>query len=131
MRVVFDTNVLISGFLTTTGLCERALNMGLKRHAVILSEFILKEFGGKLHHKLEVPSSKVEYAVTFLKKRTLILDILNNPKIEFSDRKDIPILSLIEAAKPHYLITGDKRLLGLKKFGSTLIISTREGVEVL
>ncbi len=131
MKVVFDTNVLISGFLTTTGLCERALNIGLKRHAVILSEFILKEFGEKLHHKLEVPLEKVLRTVTFLKKRTLVLDIPNNPKIEFSDKKDIPILSLIEAAKPNYLVTGDKRLLGLKKFGPTLIISAREGVEVL
>lgn len=131
MKVVFDTNILISGFLTSTGVSQSALTAGLKRHTVILSEFILEELRKKLVGKLGVPEKEVEVVTHFLRTRAVVLKISPNPKIQFGDKKDIPLLSLVEACAPHYLVTEDKKLVELKKHKQTLILTPREALEAL
>lgn len=131
MKIVFDTNVLISGFLTVTGTSQYVLSLALKRHQVIFSEFILAERKRKLVDKLEIPKRRADRLIQFLRRRADILRVPANPKIDFPDKKDIPILSLIVASGAHYCVTGDKALLGLKKVGMTLMISPREALENL
>ena len=43
MKVVLDTNVLIAAFITK-GVCSELLEHCLRRHEIIMSEFILDEF---------------------------------------------------------------------------------------
>ena len=131
MKVVFDTNVLISAFLTTTGPSQYVLTVALKRHAVILSEYIIEEFERKLIHKIHIPHDVVAKAISFLRKRVMVLDIKQTSKINFSDKKDIPILDLLEKSQANYLITGDKKLVGLKKWESALILTPREAMRAL
>ena len=131
MKIVFDTNIIISGFLTVTGLSEYVFTLGLKRHEVVLSEYILEELRRKLTGKLQIPEAQVEELLNFLRNRTTIVKAAANPHIHFKDKKDIPILSLVEACRPHYFITGDKDLLLLKKLGHTLFLSPREALEAL
>ena len=131
MKIVFDTNVLISGFLTTAGPSEHTLKQAFKKHTVILSGYILLEFEKTLTQKLKVPVDLAKRAKEFLRKRALTIEVARNPEIRFSDRKDIPILNLIWASKPHYFVTGDKRLLAMKKLGPTLFLSPREAMELL
>lgn len=132
MNIVFDTNVLISAFLTTTGPSQHVLSRALKKHRVVLSEYILNEFTEKLTHKLQISPHQVTHATIYLKKKVLIPEIPTPEKQPaFPDKKDIPILNLIQFVKPHYLITGDKKLLELKKLGATLILSPREAMEIL
>jgi len=131
MKVVFDTNVLISGFLTTTGVAQYAFRLGLKRHNLIISEFIIDELRRKLTQKLGFSDAEISGIFHLLEQRATLLHVPLDKKISFSDKKDIPILSLVKATQSHYLVTGDKKLLALKKFGSTLILSPRESLEVL
>ena len=131
MRIVFDTNVIISGFITTSGLSQHVFMLGIKRHRVVLSEYILEEIHRKLIHKLGIPAAEMEALNRFLRMRATVLKVKPNPEISFPDKKDIPILSLFEACNAHYFVTGDKALLGLKKFRQTLILSPREAAEVL
>ena len=131
MKIVFDTNVLISGFITTTGPSQHVLTMALKRHTVILSDYILEEMERKLVAKLQMPSDLVRDAVTFLRKKALVLEISHASKISFSDKKDIPILRLIEVSKANCFITGDKKLLELRKMGPTAFVTPREAMEIL
>lgn len=131
MKVVFDTHILIAGFLTPAGTSQYLLAAAVKRHTVILSEFILEEMKEKLERKLGIPARAVEETVQFLRKRAWVVEARVNPKIQFEDKKDIPILSLLEVVSAHYLVTGDKKLLGLKKWGAALILSPREAMEVL
>lgn len=131
MRVVFDTNVILSGFLTATGISQYVFSLALKRHTVILSEHILKELTKNLSVKLAVPPSKIRRLVDFLRRRTLIYEVPPNPKIQFPDKTDLPLLSLVEQAQAHYFVTGDRELLKLKKIGTTLVLNPREALEVL
>ena len=133
MRVIFDTNVLISAFLTTTGPSQHVFALALRRHAVILSPYILEEFLSKLVHKLRFPEAQVKEAVRLLKERTHVLDVPepHQRAIKFSDKKDIPLLALAEISKAHYFITGDKKLLALKHHGATLFLTPRAAMAVL
>lgn len=131
MKVVFDTNLLISGFFTTAGISQYVFSLGIKRHTVILSQYILDELERKLVGKFEIPARQVESLIQFLRSRAIIFDPPANPRIQFADKKDIPLLNLAEASDAHYLVTGDKGLLKLKKIGKTLILSPREAIEIL
>ena len=131
MKIALDTNVLISGFLSVTGPCQHIIKLSMKRHAVILSEYILEEFERKLVQKFKVPAEEIKIVLEHLRARTVILKVPNNPKIIFPDVQDIPLLSLLEVANVHYFITGDKELLALKKWYQTLILSPREAMAVL
>jgi predicted nucleic acid-binding protein len=132
MRITLDTNVLISAFITTEGIASRVLLRGLEEHEVCLSEYILFEFREKLTGKLRYPPGLVDMFSRFLVSRAQILSesvLAGEPN--FSDLKDVPILRLIESAGVHYFVTGDKKLLALKKHRQTLILSLREALELL
>lgn len=131
MKIVFDTNVLISGFLTATGPSHYVLGKALKGHAVILSEYILNELEEKLGKKLKIPPNLVDELISFLRKRAVFLEVPEESTIKFSDKRDIPILNLAQASKAHYFVTGDKRLLELKKLGPTVFLTPRELMEIL
>ena len=130
MKIVFDTNVLISAFLTTAGPSQYILAAALAEQIVILSPYILEEFTNKLVKKLGFSEAQAREMAGFLEKRAVIIDApLKN--ISFSDKKDIPILALLEASGAHYFVTGDKKLLDIKKWRTTFFLTVREALEIL
>ena len=130
MKIVFDTNVLISAFLTTAGPSQYILATALAEQIVILSPYILEEFTNKLVKKLAFSEEQAREMAGFLERRTVIIDApLKN--ISFSDKKDIPILALLEASGAHYFVTGDKKLLDIKKWRTTFFLTVREALEIL
>ncbi|MBI4352960.1 MAG: putative toxin-antitoxin system toxin component, PIN family [Candidatus Omnitrophica bacterium] len=131
MKIVFDTNVLLSAFLTTSGLSRHVFKLALKRSSILLSGYILQEAKEKMTGKLGFPPEKTARFIDFLQRKTTVVRLETNVSIPFSDEKDRPILHLLQTYRPHYLVTGDKKLLQLKKFGATLIASPREIVEIL
>lgn len=131
MKIVLDTNVLISGFATQAGPSRNVLTKVKAKHLLILSEFILEELKRNLIQKFDLTISRTEEVTATLSENAVVLQIRPNSKIDFSDRNDVPILTLLEVTQAHYLITGDKKLLALKKFGTTLILTPREAVEIL
>ena len=64
-------------------------------------------------------------------ERAAVIHVPKPSGIKFSDPKDIPLLALVQASKAHYFVTGDKKLLELKKHGSTLFLTPREAMEIL
>ena len=130
MKFVFDTNVLISAFLTTTGPSQHILAAALAEQIVVLSPYILEELTNKLVKKLGFSEEQARVMTGFLETRAVII---NAPikDISFSDKKDIPILALLEASGAHYFVTGDKKLLNLKKWKTTFFLTVREAMEIL
>ncbi len=132
MKVVFDTNVLLSAFLTRSGIAQQLFVRSLGAHQVLLSEYILEETSAKLTGKLAIPASLVNGFIRYLRARTTVIDLGPQPSsVEFSDKKDVPILHLLEVSGAHYFVTGDKKLLDLKKHDKTLVLSLREALELL
>jgi len=102
MKVVLDTNVIIASF-ATRGLCHAVFELCLDRFEIVISSFLIEEVETNLLKKLRLPHPLVRE----------ITELLSENVCEDPD----------DAV---YLITGDKELLAIKKFGSSKILSPRQ-----
>lgn len=131
MKIVFDTNVLISAFLSSGGMSQAVFNEAIQGHKVILSEYVLEEFQRILQRKFNVPKHKVDFAIHAFRQNVLVLDKVPLAGVHFPDKADIPILALAKVSRAQVLVTGDKKLLELKRFFKAAVVSPREAMEIL
>ncbi len=116
LRVVLDTNVLVSGLAYPDSVPGRILgawqNGGL---SLVLSRYILDEMVRVLPRLARIKLSLAE--IRDLADSFMFLAEIVEPsgKVEkaLRDRADVPVLQTIQASKADYLITGDKDLLAL------------------
>ena len=127
MRVVIDTNIWISSLLTKdfSGLDKIFKN----NNAVLLfSEELLKEFievAGRPKFKKYFTSADLQELLIQIKGRGEFI-IVKSSTIICRDPKDNFLLSLAKDGKASHLITGDKDLLDLKRFGRTQITTLKK-----
>ena len=127
MKVVFDTNVLVSA-LVTDGVCSKLLGRARRRQfQLITCPFILKEFEAVLLKKLSATKGETRQVFRIL---TQAISALVQPTQPVSgicrDPDDDSILSCTLAANADYLVTGDSDLLELREFRGTRIVSPRD-----
>jgi uncharacterized protein len=134
MRVVLDTNILISAFLSDKGTPYKALDLWFEgEYELITSEWQIEEFRQstryeKLRERLE--TALVGRFVNLLREHAIILNDLPNLDIS-PDPDDNPILATAVKGKAQYLITGDKGdLLDLDKVQGVKILSVNEFVNL-
>lgn len=116
LRVVLDTNVLVSGLAYPDSVPGRILgawqNGGL---SLVLSRYILDEMVRVLPRLARIKLSLAE--IRDLADSFMFLAEIVEPsgKVEkaLRDRADAPVLQTLQASKADYLITGDKDLLAL------------------
>ena len=116
LRVVLDTNVLVSGLAYPGSVPGRILNAwqqgGLD---VVLSKYILDEMVRVLPRLSRIQLSPAE--VRDLADSFLFMAVIVEPSGEVDealrDKADGPVLGTLLAAQADYLITGDKDLLAL------------------
>ena len=121
MRVVFDTNVIVSAFIAR-GASFEVFKHCLSSHNNFISLHIRNEVESVLSKKFSFPSNKVEDVLDFLDNH---LESLETGTIEESicrDPSDDLVLACAEAARADCLVTGDEDLLILKEFEGTRII---------
>ena len=116
LRIVLDTNVLVSGMVYPGSVPGRILS--LWRHGgldVVLSRYILDELTRVLPRLSRSPISLIE--TRDLVDSLMFLADVVEPDMEcdarLRDPADQPVLATLRAAKALYLITGDKDLLAL------------------
>ena len=127
MKVVFDTNVLVSAFVSE-GVCSKLLGRARRRQfQLITCSFILNEFETVLLRKLSATKGETKQALRVL---TEAVSIVAQPSQAISgicrDPDDDNILSCSKAASADYLVTGDSDLLDLGEFLGTRIITPRD-----
>lgn len=125
MRVVLDTNVIVSAF-ASRGLCSDILELCLAEHKIVLSLFILQETRRALTRKIKLPSSLASNIQEFLSAKSEIVAPASVTPRACRDKSDLKVLGTAEAGKAAALITGDKDLLDLKKFKTIAILSPRQ-----
>jgi len=127
MRVVFDTNVLVSAFVTE-GVCSKLLGRARRGQFQLMTcPFILKEFEAVLSKKLRATKGEREEALRVLSEAVSAIvypsQVISG---ECRDPNDDDILSCSLAAGADYLATGDSDLLQLRKFRGTAVITPRD-----
>jgi uncharacterized protein len=127
MRVVFDTNVLVSAFVTE-GVCAKLLGRARRRQfQLITCPFILKELETVLFKKISATKRETRKVLRILAE--VISDLVEpDPSVSgiYRDPDDDHILSCAKASSADYLVTGDSDLLDLREFGGTRIVPPRD-----
>ena len=130
MRVVADTNVLVSALLWS-GAPHRLLALAeTSRIALYTSPALIDELAGVLarHHftaRLNVLRvADEELVANYLKLAHLVLPIPISPVI-VADPDDDAVLACALAADAAYIVSGDPHLLSLKRYHAVHIVSPR------
>jgi len=121
-RVVLDTNVLISSFFwkgPSRHIVDLAIANKIKS---ITSPEILEEVEAVLYEDFpQVPYDKIEGIIrdTLSYSQLIIPQQITVKRLR--DLKDTKIIACAVSAKADYIVTGDKDLLVLKKYGGIQI----------
>ena len=117
LRVVLDTNVLVSGIGYPASVPGRILN-AWRRGAikVVLSHYILEELARvlpRVNHRLNWQPEEFADHIDVLALQAELIEPHSLDAEAARDSADVPVLGTLLAAKADYLITGDDDLLAL------------------
>ena len=126
IRVVLDTNVLVSANLSEEGLealvVSLALNQKIQLH---VSEPILQEYERVLRYpRLKFEAKEVARFLARLRRNSVL--VMPTRKVSASpDEADNRFLECAEAARADFLVTGNKKHFP-KRWKTTEVVNTRE-----
>jgi putative PIN family toxin of toxin-antitoxin system len=132
-KVVLDTTVLVSAFLTPAGVSARVLDHTAADCVLVLSLDILAELTLKLLTKKKIRKA-YHYADADVREYVEHLSALAGALVHDSvpvsgvvrDPEDDMIIACAATVAAEYLVTRDKDLLALGKYGVTWIVTPRE-----
>jgi uncharacterized protein len=134
MRVILDTNVLLSAILSPLGAPAKLLDAWeRKKFTLVACEPLiteLRDVAGMPFFRARLRASAAELLAAGLRDFSFYCrDLASGPIAP--DLKDSYLLALAEASEAEFLVTGDKQLLSLKKHKSTRIITPATMFEIL
>jgi putative PIN family toxin of toxin-antitoxin system len=134
MRVVFDTNVLISA-LITTGKPKELFRMAAEGQIqLVLSKGILEEFT-EVSNDLRIRKyANQEDIVAFLRvidRVAKITKVKSRFKVVNEDSDDDVVLRTAFDGKADYIVSGDRHLLSLVTFRGIRILTVNEMLTLL
>lgn len=137
LRVVVDTNVLISGLFGIKDSPSSQILLGIRTQKIILvtSPAILEEIGDIINRERIVKLTKMSTneRVDFMDKLIERSDVTTGKQLSQivgRDIKDDKFLACAVEAKADYIITGDRDLLVLEEYEGIKIVTPREFLEV-
>ena len=109
MRVLIDTNILVSAFVFGGKTRKILESLFEKRHEILVSQYVDSEFKAKLKQKWP---DKAETVYALYHKLPFVFCKSTNQVLgEVRDKKDIPVLSDALFNNADVLLTGDKDFL--------------------
>jgi uncharacterized protein len=134
MRVILDTNILLSALLSPLGAPAKILEAWERKvFTLVASDALIAEFrevAGRPLFRKRLRGSVAELLAAGLRDFSLFCRDLPSGPIA-PDPKDSYLLALAEASQAEFLVTGDKALLSLKRHKSTRIITPAAMIEIL
>ena len=132
MRVVLDTNVIVSG-LNFPGNERLVLDLARRgRFDLYLSPFILEEVAGVLVRKFGWAEERSSQALRALEEAATVIEPPRSQASITVSKADNRILECADSASADYLVTGDRRhLLPLEKHQGVRILNAPRFLSVL
>jgi putative PIN family toxin of toxin-antitoxin system len=133
LRLVLDTNIWISAFLTPGGLCEKLVRAHHRDDLKFLtSRAILKETEEVLIQKFKMPGAMVEERLKYVIRHAQLVEPTQKLAVLQTCEADNRILECAVAGRASHLVTGDKsHLLPLGQFEGIEIVTPRRMVDWL
>src|SRR5260221_7926993 len=131
IRVVLDTNIVVSAMLRSGGLPEAVFNLAVDRNVQLyISQPILDEYEEVLRRpRLDIHPDKVTHALTRIRQASLLVTPTTRVAAA-SDPDDNIFLECAEAASAHYLVTGNLRDFP-NQWAGTRVVTAREFLAVI
>ena len=129
MKVVFDTNILVSALVFPGGRGEAALQRIIEEQdELILSKPILDELLGILARKFSRDAEELARVAVFLS--TLATFVSPRRKLQVvNDEPDNRVLECALTGRARAIVTGDRALLALENFRGVRLLTLREYLE--
>ena len=128
IRVVLDTNIIISSVFWKGNPHEVVRRGLLREYKLVTSAEILDEAVNKLRHKFRFPEEGIQELVDILLACCHVVE----PTSKFDvvrDKSDNKIIECAFDSKADYIVTGDPDLLDLKEFRGIRIVTAKEFLE--
>ncbi|MDZ4672758.1 MAG: putative toxin-antitoxin system toxin component, PIN family [Phototrophicales bacterium] len=136
MRIVLDTNLIISGMLWM-GLPHDMLVLAYQHQIqVIASEPLIEELKDVLsREKMKKHLNRIQKTpdelINLHLSHTLIIEPSQVPEGTVRDLKDDKIIACAVGGQADYIITGDNDLLVLKEYQGILIVTASEFLTII
>jgi len=129
--VVFDTNILFSGF-GWRGNPFRCLQVARESKVLSLTcREILEELEEKLILKRNMPAADAARAVTEVLAFSRLVTITNILKVVTADPDDDKVLECAVVGSATHIVTGDRHLLSLSSYQDIPIVSATVFLELV
>jgi len=125
MRVVFDTNILVSALVFPGGQGDVALRRIIAgTDQLVMSRAILDELLDVLSRKFARDAEELAHVAVFVSELALIVAPRRRLRV-VQDEPDNRILECALAGRVEAIVTGDKALLALKSFRNIPVVTLR------
>jgi uncharacterized protein len=127
-RVVIDTNVLISGLLSTTSTPAQAVEKAVTKAQLVATLETLRELIEKLYSPKFDPYVRRERRDALLERVASLVEIIEvlQPVRASRDPEDDRFLDAAVNGRADVIVTGDKDLLDLNPFRGVAIVTPAE-----
>jgi len=131
VRIVLDSNVLISAYVFPGGNPEAAYRLVLGGAVeLVTSRPLLAEFGRVLESKFGWEPSKSEEVVRQVARLAALAEPGERLAIVAEDPADDRVLEAALAGSAHYIVSADRHLLDLRSFRGIRIITATAFLEL-
>ena len=122
-KVVFDTNIYISAFITPGGRGDSACRKAVEGSIQLFTSVpILTELAGKLQGKFKWDTERIKTAVRHVAAVATVLKPDKRLTV-MADDPDNRILECAVEAKAEAIVTGDRHLLDLGTYGEIEVVT--------
>ena len=129
MKVVFDTNILVSALAFPGGRADIAFRRIIEeRDQLLLSKPILDELLGILARKFSRDAEELAHVAVFLSDLSVVVKPRRKLAV-LTDEPDNRILECAVTGGADAIVTGDKAFLALKNFRKVKLLSLRDYLE--
>lgn len=129
MRVVLDTNVLVSALLSPQGIPSQLLQLWeLHLFDILVSDASLDELARvlrypKIRRRLRVSDADLDDYVHLLGEKAIRVEPQQSVQAVSADASDNVYLEIALAGQAHCVVTGDRHLLHLEQYQGILILT--------
>ncbi len=123
MKVVVDTNVLVSALVFPGGVPEQVYRLAIEgRITLVTSPPLLAELGRVLTEKFAWQDDHVRAALTQIVRIGEIVEPDERVSVIVADPDDDRVLEVASASGATLIVSGDRHVLGLGRWGEVAIL---------
>jgi len=135
MKVVLDTNVLVSAFLRSQGKPAQILAQD-SNFELLLSENILAELTDvlnrpRIHKKQTISQEKLDEYLETLRINSTLITVIEVENLIPQDPPDNLVLACAVEGAADYLVSGNLHLLNLKQHRGIKIVTPNQFLKIL